>query len=206
MVEESGMPRSAPRTPRVPSIARAMADPGVPPERRRPRRGSVERPVNGRLYRAAWLVVLLPLLVMAFTVSRPSVLSAPQLPPVFDGADAASLARELARLYPDRSPGSSGARGAATWVEQKLAAAGLRPEEDVWPDEVAGGARVPMRNVVAVARGRSPQAIVVMAHRDDDGRGPGANDNASGAAALLELAPGYRSTAPRPPAGTPGPP
>ena len=31
------------------------------PERRRPRRGSLERPVNGRLYRGTWLLVGLPL-------------------------------------------------------------------------------------------------------------------------------------------------
>jgi hypothetical protein len=35
---------------------------------------------------------------------------------------------------------------------------------------------------------RSRQAIVVMAHRDNLGRSPGVNDNASGTAALLELA------------------
>ncbi len=33
----------------------------VPPERRRPRRGSLERPISGRIYRAAWLVVAVPL-------------------------------------------------------------------------------------------------------------------------------------------------
>ena len=33
-----------------------------------------------------------------------------------------------------------------------------------------------------------PDAIVVMAHRDNTGAGPGANDNASGTAALVELA------------------
>ena len=37
----------------------------------------------------------------------------------------------------------------------------------------------------------SRQAIVVLAHRDDTGTGPGANDNASGTAALVELARGY---------------
>ena len=34
------------------------------PERRRPRRGSLERPINGRLYRGTWLLVGLPLLVV----------------------------------------------------------------------------------------------------------------------------------------------
>ena len=44
-------------------------------------------------------------------------------------------------------------------------------------------------------RGRSPDAIVVLAHRDDDGAGPGANDNASGTAALIQLARSYCATA-----------
>jgi hypothetical protein len=43
-------------------------------------------------------------------------------------------------------------------------------------------------NLVGVAPGRSPETIVVMAHRDNSGTTPGANDNASGTGALLELA------------------
>ena len=39
--------------------------------------------------------------------------------------------------------------------------------------------------------GSTPDAILVLAHRDDIGTGPGANDNASGTAALIELARGY---------------
>ena len=42
------------------------------PERRRPRPGSLERPINGRLYRGTWLLVGLPLLVLAFSVARPA--------------------------------------------------------------------------------------------------------------------------------------
>ncbi len=54
-----------------------------------------------------------------------------------------------------------------------------------------GLGRVRLRNLWAIAPGKSPDAIVVMAHRDDNGVGPGANDNASGTAALLELARAY---------------
>jgi hypothetical protein len=50
-----------------------------------------------------------------------------------------------------------------------------------------------LENVVAIAPGRSPQAIVLMAHRDNTGVGPGANDNASGTGAMLELARMYAS-------------
>ena len=47
------------------------------PERRRARPGSVARPVNGRLYRGTWLLVGLPLLVLAFSVARPPALGSP---------------------------------------------------------------------------------------------------------------------------------
>ena len=48
-----------------------------------------------------------------------------------------------------------------------------------------------MQNLVAEAAGRSPGTIVVMAHRDNDGRSQGANDNASGTAMLVQLARAY---------------
>src|SRR6185436_953551 len=75
----------------------------LPPRssRRRPRRGSLERPVSGRLYRGTWLLVGIPLLVAAFSVHKPNPLPTPQpaLPASFDTFDAVSLASDLARLY-----------------------------------------------------------------------------------------------------------
>ena len=85
------------------------------------RRGSPERPVNSRLYRGTWLIVGLPLLVAAFSVSRPASLPAPTTPATqFDGGSAVSLSRELSLLYPNRSPGSAGSVGAARWVTGKM--------------------------------------------------------------------------------------
>ena len=49
-------------------------------------------------------------------------------------------------------------------------------------------------NLVATRPGRSPREIVVMAHRDDSGAGSGLDDNASGTAALVELARSYVAT------------
>ena len=83
----------------------------VPPERRRPRRGSLERPISGRIYRAAWLVVAVPLLVAAFSVGQPIALQQPRLPPSFDRTTAVQFATELARDFPDRRPGTTGAKG-----------------------------------------------------------------------------------------------
>src|ERR671927_1013730 len=160
-------------------------------ERRRPRPGALERPVNGRMYRGTWLVVPLPLLVAAFSVARPTPLPAPPLPPAFDRYAADALATDLARSFPDRSPGSPQATGAAQWFEQQLHAYGFRTQVDRFFARIPGRGRVRLENLSTVAPGSSPDTIVVMAHRDNLGTSPGANDNASGTAALVELARGY---------------
>src|ERR687886_206134 len=147
------------------------------PARRRPRRGSLERPLNSRLYPDAWLLVALP-----------------PLPPGFDGRAALELAQDLVRTNPDRSPGTL---GSARWFREQLTPYGLRIHEDAFRATIPGRGRVTLRNLVAVVPGRSPQAIVVMAHRDDTGAGPGANDNAAGtAAARVEREGGRQPTRP----------
>jgi hypothetical protein len=92
------------------------------PERRRPRPGSLERPINGRLYRGTWLLVGLPLLVLAFSVARPGALQPPpNLPSAFDKDAARLLATDLADSWPNRVPGTPGATGAARWFAEQLA-------------------------------------------------------------------------------------
>src|ERR671922_698091 len=158
---------------------------------RRPRPGSLERPVSARMYRGTWLLVGLPLLVAAFSVARPTPLPAPPLPPAFDRNAATALATDLARSFPDRSPGSPGATGAVQWFEQQLQAYGFRTQVERFEATIPGRGRVRLENLSTVAPGSSPDTIVVMAHRDNAGTSPGANDNASGTAALIELARGY---------------
>ena len=126
---------------------------------------------------------------------RPPALSAPTLPPSFDHAVATDLAAELARSFPDRSPGSPGATGAARWVTEQLQPYGLRAVHDSFRATIPGRGGVTLTNLVTTVLGKSSQAIVVMAHRDDVGLGPGAVDNASGTAALIELARLYGNTA-----------
>ena len=174
-----------------------MAMARTPARRRRARRGSLERPINARLYRASLLVLLLPLLIVAFSITRPAALPAPLLPPNFDGAATAELATEFATHFPDRAPGGPGSLGAGQWFREQLAPYGLPVTSDTWEAHVPGLGRVRLRNLWAVAGGQSSDAIVVLAHRDDTGAGPGANDDASGTAALVELARGFSQ------AGTP---
>jgi Peptidase family M28 len=149
--------------------------------------------VSARLYRGTWLLVGIPLLVAAFSVHKAEPLPLPQpaLPPSFDRVGALALATELAQLYPDRAPGTAGALGAAGWLRMQLAPYALKVVADRFDAVLPGRGREPLVNQLVTVPGRSPDEIVVMAHRDDEGTGPGANDNASGIATLIELARSY---------------
>ena len=167
------------------------AVPPAPQSRRRPRPGSLDRPVNGRLYRGTWLLVGLPLLVLAFSVARPPALQPPNLPPAFDRTDAGAIASELSLRYPARAPGTPGAVAAARWLAQQLTPYGYAVKREPFTAVVPGHGRLRLVNLVVEKRGLSHKTIVVLAHRDDTGVGPGADDNASGTAALVELARAY---------------
>ena len=149
----------------------------------------MERPVNGRLYRGTWLLVGLPLLVAAFSVARPTPLPRAFLPE-FDGQATKTLAKDLVELHANRFPG---ALGPADWFRDQLRPYGLPLRTERFSAVIPGHGRVQMQNVIAEAVGRSPRTIVVMAHRDNDGTGLGADDNASGTAMLVELARAYGS-------------
>jgi hypothetical protein len=89
---------------------------------------------------------------------------------------------------------------AAVYIETTLARAGYQPTRQEYE---AGGQRV--RNievaVANVARGKRPERIfIVGAHYDSAPGAPGANDNGSGTAAVLELARLLKTVQPR--AGT----
>jgi hypothetical protein len=76
----------------------------------------------------------------------------------------------------------------AAYLEQQLAASGYDVRRQVFD---AGTARV--RNIeVALASPSGAPGLVVGAHYDSFGDAPGANDNATGAAAIVELARGLR--------------
>ncbi len=161
------------------------------PSRRRPRRGSAERPIDTRLVRKVALALTLPLLLAFLTVAQPGPLPAPALPPTFDGASALTLTRELARDYPSRVPGSPGADRAAGWVRDHFELYGLDVRENAWEATLPGLGTVRLRNLEAVVRGTLDDTILLVAHRDNTGSSAGANDNASGTAALVEIARAY---------------
>jgi hypothetical protein len=142
------------------------------------------------MYRGTWLLVGLPLLVAAFSVGRAEPLPAPAVPPAFDGAAATALAEDLVGKYPERPPG---ALGPGQWVAEKFALYGFRARRQTVDADIPGTGPVKLTNLYAVAPGPTAGSpvIVVMAHRDASPGGRGADDNASGTAALIELARPY---------------
>ena len=161
--------------------------------RRRARRGTVDRPLNVRLVRVAALVVALPFLALLFSISTTGTLPPPQLAPLFNGSQAATVAAELSTEHPSRVPGTAEAQAAALWYAETIAALGLPTEEDVWTADLADLGVVELRNLVTVIPGRAEEAIIVIAHRDNAGVEQPLGDNVSGTAALIELARGYAS-------------
>ena len=88
-------------------------------------------------------------------------------------------------------PGLGGCRRRGALVPRDRRGARSSTEEDVWTEELADLGTVELRNVVTVVPGRSEETIVVVAHRDNAGTDEPLGDNASGTAALIELARGF---------------
>lgn len=89
----------------------------------------------------------------------------------------------LAGTIGPRHPGRPAAlEAAADWLGVRLADLGLIPRHESFSG---------MRNVIAEVRGAQPGCVLVGAHYDsvpDVAEAPGADDNATGVAALLDLA------------------
>ena len=143
-----------------------------------------------------------------------------ELPAVFDAARLQRTVDYLAQpCLEGRGLGESGLEAATTWLEGKLGNAGLKPAGDdgyrqSW--RWLGGEperEMVLTNLVATVPGTDPglAPVLVMAHLDHLGKGwpdvrsgnegqvhPGADDNASGVAVLLELARAMAAEPPRP--------
>ena len=92
--------------------------------------------------------------------------------------------RELVERFHPRDGGhAENMRRAAIWIAGELKGAGAAVSEQPFP--AAGAEYV---NVVAAFGPETPDVVVVGAHYDVAGEMPGADDNASGVAGLLELA------------------
>src|SRR6185369_12239061 len=81
---------------------------------------------------------------------------------------------------------------AAEFIESSFTQAGLRTRRDSY--EMRGQ---PCHNIEAEIPGNRPEIIVIGAHYDSVIGSPGANDNGSGAAALLALARRFATAKPK---------
>lgn len=108
----------------------------------------------------------------------------------FSGERAFEHVRTQVALGP-RPPGSEAARKLRAWLRGQLEPLGFRVEEQAFEARTPRG-RIRMVNVIARRPGTKPRCLVLGAHADtklfDDFHFVGANDGASGVAALVELA------------------
>jgi hypothetical protein len=138
--------------------------------------------------RRSLIVVVVALAILVLSSKRGDPIAAPALASSFDGVAAMSLTAQLASQFPSRTPGTPSDGAAANWVSSTLARYGLTATDDGWSEHVPGLGRVRLHNLAVVVPGAGKGVIVVVAHRDNNGVGVGANDNATGTAALIELA------------------
>jgi Zn-dependent M28 family amino/carboxypeptidase len=126
-----------------------------------------------------------PVAWLLFRVAQPGV--AARAIPGTPAADPARLQRDVRELS-TRYSGRNADRpdvldAAAAYVDRRLAENGLQGESQRF--EARGK---PYRNIVARLGPDTPRVLVVGAHYDVFGDLPGADDNASGVAGLIELA------------------
>ena len=113
----------------------------------------------------------------------PAAEPTPTAPAHFSGSAALADITALAKIGV-RQGGRSNERLGAELIARRLRSAGYDPEirEFTLPNGKTS------RNVFARAQGGSDRVILLGAHMDSKQPSPGANDNASGCAALLEIA------------------
>jgi Peptidase family M28 len=159
---------------------------------------------DGRIYRAAFVPLLLVLAIVGFSLaSQPAPMGSTLAPDAFDGGRAYTELTALAKRFPDRLPGSRGDDALAGYVAQGLrgsgspsgssgssrqgaAGGGFQVTTHRFNAHTIDGSRT-LTTVVAErpgSTGLSP--IAILAHRDAVGHGSAAE--LSGTAALLELA------------------
>lgn len=136
--------------------------------------------------------------MLGIVVSGPVVLRPPGVEMGDVDVSAERLRRTVARLCGEFAPRDfehpENLDRAANWIESRFTEAGLAVEMQNY--ETPQGQ---FRNVVASRQGLDPEAgaLIIGAHYDAYGGFPGANDNASGVAVLLELVRHLDATPPR---------
>jgi Zn-dependent M28 family amino/carboxypeptidase len=132
------------------------------------------------------MAIFIPLLVLAL-FARSRAATRPGPPPAAQAVDPARLeahVRALAGFAPRDERHPENLDRAAAYIRQELQSAGGQQVED--QEFVVSGETY--RNVIARFGPETRERIVVGAHYDAAGPYPGADDNASGVAGLIEMA------------------
>ncbi|MET3949859.1 aminopeptidase S [Arthrobacter sp. UYEF36] len=112
----------------------------------------------------------------------------------FQGRGMVKHLEALQRIADDnggnRASGTSGFEESARYVEEQLRAAGYTPVRQTFTFRGEGKNRKQVKsfNILADTEGSAGNTVVVGGHLDSVREGPGINDNASGVAAMLEIA------------------
>ena len=140
------------------------------------------------MYRYAWAATLVIAVIAVFTLGTPGTPALLDQPASFDGGRAMLDVKTLSEEYPQRVAGSDADARSSIWLLKTLERQGLEVHIDPFTATL-DGEDVALQNVYAVHAGETGGTIVVLANRDSPpGATQGAGDNASGTAALLELA------------------
>ncbi len=147
------------------------------------------------MYRAAWVLAFILIVVCLFTLGSADTPKLSSEPVSFDGEQAAADVRTIVVDYPQRVAGSDPDNRLALWIVQQFKQMGLETHIDSFPATI-NGKDVALQNVWAISRGTVPGTVIVIANRDVPAVATqGANDNASGVAAMLALARSFTVTA-----------
>jgi Zn-dependent M28 family amino/carboxypeptidase len=129
-------------------------------------------------------VICVGILMLAALVAQPVVTPVPSTPPAVDPARLEAHVKKLSvDFYPRSFDHVAKLARTAAYIEEQFKEAGAQVSiQDVVVDETR------YKNVVARFGPERGRLLVIGAHYDSHGGTPGADDNASGIAGLLELA------------------
>ena len=176
------------------AMQRSVIAPDPPPavgsmEAMHERAESHERaPVSFRLYRLAMVPLAIAVVVLMFSLGgTPGPLEPATPTGTFDGARAATVARQVAERAPERPAGSPGDEATADLVAERFGEifAGSVTEQEF--EAEVGGETVGLRNVLLTLPGDSAETVVIAAGRDSR-EGAGGATGAAATGVLVELA------------------
>ncbi len=146
------------------------------------------------MYRIALVVALVLAAAALFTLGRPGTPKLSGTPVSFDGPRAATDMRVITTEFPKRVAGTDADNRCGIWLLEQFNRMGLETHVQGFPANVEGG-DVALQNVWAESKGVVNGTILLIANRDTPPAATqGANNNASGVAALLELARSFTVT------------